>query len=589
MATTESVELILPIPSAKTTTPSIPPWSDSPWKIPASALSLRTKPVFRLKPSEFFESYLDRSAIALERARQFVRSYNLTVEDVVQLRDPFWALHSDVLFSQDGAAGTLSTIQVNLAAGTIGQFVEAQPTLRPLIQQILKFDVLAHYLLTEVGHGLDAINCETTATSNEEGGFTLHTPTPNGAKFMPPTAPIGMPSVAVVFAQLTHNGKHLGLRAFVVPMSNGKLMAKGITSRLLPARGSSAPVHHSITSFDNVQLPHEALLGALEAPEGGKEALRAQFLQVIYRAAVGALALAAPSISALEKCVYVAGRYSQRRTVGAPGHQVPIVSFRTQHQPIILSIAQIAVFKQLMRTAVHVMQDLNEDPRVRHAYATIAKAAITHACLTSVFDLSERCGARGVFESNGFVSSHANIRGLCIAEGDVLVLCLRLASELLLGRYDVHPSDNRTSILTMHEESLFDIARRNVLSTPSRGDGFSRHILPQCENLIRSIGYRMAYDAALMANVDPLLVDVFHSWAVRMDSAWYSEHAGFNVEAQRAAESSAIEAAYPKLDHWLSTSATAQFATDNPLVSGEAWDSLVDTLPVYNDTFRARL
>lgn len=38
-----------------------------------------------------------------------------------------------------------------------------------------------HYLLTEVGHGLDIINLETEARVDEDGGFIL-TPTPNAAK-----------------------------------------------------------------------------------------------------------------------------------------------------------------------------------------------------------------------------------------------------------------------------------------------------------------------------------------------------------------------------------------------------------------------
>ena len=37
-------------------------------------------------------------------------------------------------------------------------------------------------MLTELGHGLDAANIETTATLREDGSFDLHTPNPNAAK-----------------------------------------------------------------------------------------------------------------------------------------------------------------------------------------------------------------------------------------------------------------------------------------------------------------------------------------------------------------------------------------------------------------------
>jgi hypothetical protein len=37
-------------------------------------------------------------------------------------------------------------------------------------------------MLTEVGHGLDAKNLETTATLLSNGEFDLYTPSPSGAK-----------------------------------------------------------------------------------------------------------------------------------------------------------------------------------------------------------------------------------------------------------------------------------------------------------------------------------------------------------------------------------------------------------------------
>jgi hypothetical protein len=38
------------------------------------------------------------------------------------------------------------------------------------------------YCLTEVGHGLDIIHLETTATLLRDGFFDLHTPAPSAAK-----------------------------------------------------------------------------------------------------------------------------------------------------------------------------------------------------------------------------------------------------------------------------------------------------------------------------------------------------------------------------------------------------------------------
>lgn len=42
----------------------------------------------------------------------------------------------------------------------------------------------AQFMLTEVGHGLDARNLETTATLLPDGSFELHSPSWAAAKFV---------------------------------------------------------------------------------------------------------------------------------------------------------------------------------------------------------------------------------------------------------------------------------------------------------------------------------------------------------------------------------------------------------------------
>jgi len=46
-------------------------------------------------------------------------------------------------------------------------------------------DVSGNFSLTEVHHGLDVINLETTATLKSDGSFDLHTPHKGAAKSVP--------------------------------------------------------------------------------------------------------------------------------------------------------------------------------------------------------------------------------------------------------------------------------------------------------------------------------------------------------------------------------------------------------------------
>lgn len=111
----------------------------------------------------------------------------------------FWKLHMDMLTAMDGGAINLVSVQYNLFVGTVAPFAATHPELPSIIDKALRVDIScvlrlafwnyilltcfrSQFMLTELGHGLDARNLETTATLLPSGGFELHTPSPNAAK-----------------------------------------------------------------------------------------------------------------------------------------------------------------------------------------------------------------------------------------------------------------------------------------------------------------------------------------------------------------------------------------------------------------------
>ncbi|EEB99892.1 hypothetical protein MPER_00311, partial [Moniliophthora perniciosa FA553] len=122
--------------------------------------------------------------------------------------------------------------------------------LTTLLEKMLQFETIGQFCLTEVGHGLDVINMETTATMLSNGEFLLNTPVKEAAKYMPPTAPCGIPMIAVVFARLLVDGEDRGIKPFMVHLNDGHRMNANITCKVLPPRGGSSPVKHAITYFN---------------------------------------------------------------------------------------------------------------------------------------------------------------------------------------------------------------------------------------------------------------------------------------------------------------------------------------------------
>ncbi|KAL4995026.1 acyl-CoA dehydrogenase NM domain-like protein [Aspergillus recurvatus] len=511
------------------------------------------------------------------RARTIARSYGLTVEDVLHLTPKFWRMHSDPICAFDFSAHTLLTIQCNLAAGTLAPFLKNRPDLKEVMERILNFDISAQFLLTEVGHGLDARNIETTATLLPSGEFELLTPHCRAAKYMPPTSPQpGFPRIGIVMARLIIDEQDKGIRSFLVWLNDGHSMRKGVSVKILPCRTGSKPIDHSITTFNHLRVPGSALLGPLPKQTDGK----ADFYSAIWRVHVGTLALSTTLIPMLKRGIYVAGKYSLRRHVTGPdGSPKSIISFRTQQRPIFRGIAQAIVFDAFAQASIKIFMDQEIEYRVRHGVAATFKVVVAQAVQSTLFALAERCGAQGLFQYNDIIESQLEARGISIAEGDTLVLSNRLASELLLGRYSMPAPENSSCLLARYESGIFAFCRKTVLSLRSghRSEEFNTYVLPHCQTLVEAIGHRMAYEAAREAGVDENLLALYEAAVLLQAQALYIQESGLDVRPEFEKEAVAMDSVLPRLNSLLNATGVGPYCTA-AIVSDEAWDTFVDGL-----------
>lgn len=159
---------------------------------------------------------------------------------------------------------------------------------------------------------------------------------------------------------------------------------------------------------------------------------------------------------------------------------------------------------------------------------------------------------------------------------------LGLASELLLGRYQMPPARDPSSLLARHEKGLFDECRTIMqgMNKSHRSDEFNCLILPRCQALVEAIGHRMAYEAAVQAGVQPDLLALYEAGVVMLDSSWYVQHAGLSREAQFNTESHALNAVLPQLEKMLDDTGAEPYVTA-PILSQEAWDAFVAGLDTY--------
>ena len=172
--------------------------------------------------------------------------------------------------------------------------------------------------------------------------------------------------------------------------------------RLLPYRELSCPVNHAITTFKNVRLPSNALLGPFEKFEYPYQ----EFLQSIWRVGIGSIALGSIGVPASKIHTTIGGLYSLRRMVGYGTKRVPILHFRTQQIPVLTAIAQSYVLEAYQKWAAKAFSDIEKDMRVHHGIATCFKAVAVQHTQSIALSVSERCGAQGIQSDNMMTNLH---------------------------------------------------------------------------------------------------------------------------------------------------------------------------------------
>ena len=173
-------------------------------------------------------------------------------------------------------------------------------------------------------------------------------------------------------------------------------------------------------------------------------------------------------------------------------------------------------------------------------------------------------------------------RGITIAEGDILVLCIRLFSELLIGRYGLPQPDHANTLLSRHASGVFSRCR-DLLSTfqgGHRDDAFNNLILPQSELAVTALGHALAHSCALDAGVPTPLLELFECYIVRLDSAWYAEHVGITDDVLRQKEDRAIHEALPNLKAYIDKLDVRRWVTA-PILNDEAWNRWLSALPIH--------
>lgn len=362
-----------------------------------------------------------------------------------------------VLFETLGLGDLSVMIKCGVQFGLWGGSVHQLGTKRhheKWLREIGTLELPGCYAMTELSHGSNVRDIETTATwIPESGEFEVHTPHElAGKEWIGNAAAHGR--MATVFAQLRVGSEEHGVHAFVVPL-------RGEEGRTLPGvriedcgwKVGLNGIDNGRIWFDRVRIPRENLLNRFGdvTPEGLYESAipgsGKRFFTMLGTLVTGRVSIAAGALMAARSALVTAVRFSDRRRQFGPagGREVPVLDYLSQQRLLLPRVAATYALtftaRDLVRRFAGEAQSA-EDSRELEGLAAGIKALASRHAVDTIQASREACGGQGYRADNRFGALRSDVDIFTTFEGANVVL-LQLVAKGLLTRFREDMGDLR--------------------------------------------------------------------------------------------------------------------------------------------------
>lgn len=318
---------------------------------------------------------------------------------------------------------------------------------RDLIPRLISLDLVGCYAMTEIGHGSNVQQLETTATYDAETQeFVVDSPTPSATKDYIGNA-AAHAEVAAVYAQLVTRGENHGVHCFLVPIrdKDGSTM-EGVEIGDDRHKGGLGGVDNGRLAFHQVRIPRENLLNKYgDVAEDGTysspiEDVNRRFFTMLGTLVRGRISVGGSALAAAEVALSIAGRYAlQRRQFGQDGEpEVLLADYRVHQRRLLPLIAKSYAYRFAQNQQVSRMDRLqrSDDPDLQQQRELEGRAAGLKAIMTwhasrAINESREMCGGAGYLAENRLTVLRGDIDVFTTFEGDNHVMLQLLSKELL--------------------------------------------------------------------------------------------------------------------------------------------------------------
>ncbi|MFW6200690.1 MAG: acyl-CoA dehydrogenase family protein, partial [Gemmatimonadota bacterium] len=346
-------------------------------------------------------------------------------------------------------------VQFGLFGGSVYQLGTRKHHERYL-NDVATLELPGAYAMTEMAHGSNVRDIETTATWDpERDAFVVHTPHEAARKDWIGNAALHG-RMATVFARLVVNDEDHGVHALLVPIrdEDGATMPGVEIEDRGPKQGLNG-IDNGILRFHEVAVPRENLLdrfgrvdeeGRYESPipSPGR-----RFFTMLGTLVGGRVSIAAASVSAAKTGLTIAVRYSDRRRQFGPSGEpeVPILDYLVHQRLLLPRLATTYALHFAVRDLVDRYENSQVKPhepgaREVEVLAAGLKAYASRHCVETLQACREACGGRGYLAANRFGRLRADTDVFTTFEGANPVL-LQLVAKGLLSEYREEMGDLR--------------------------------------------------------------------------------------------------------------------------------------------------
>ncbi|CAD8203711.1 unnamed protein product [Paramecium octaurelia] len=309
--------------------------------------------------------------------------------------------------------------------------------------KFLTMEIVAAYAQTEIGHGSDVQNLETTATYDPQSNdFVLHTPAVSAVKFWP--GELGfLSNYALVYAKLIFNGKNKGVHPFMVQIRDNSTHKplRGVTVGDIGPKLGYTTKDNGYLAFDNYRIPLNSMLARYVRIENGQFSRHGNE-KISYASMMVSRQLIIfiyPRMAA--QALTVAIRYSitRQQFTNDKREENSVIEYQTQQDKL---LPRLATCYGMIFAGIRIMQ-LVDDNFHRVQKKDFSTLQQSHAILSAVKAFSSQwvvdttewcrlsCGGHGYAHYSGIPAVYFDTAPNVTLEGENQVMYLQVSRYLL--------------------------------------------------------------------------------------------------------------------------------------------------------------